>query len=103
MVQFSLVTTVVFSTVLLMLLMVVAPPAAAQALRKQALVTSGARSAFSSVGLAGHFVFISEGNQDMTEWDGSHRKNEISVSIVLLFSQNISVWIAHGTILCVPP
>lgn len=64
MVQFSLVITVVLS---LMLLMVVAPPAAAQALRKQALVTGGARSALSSVGLAEPFVFITEGYQDMTE------------------------------------
>lgn len=71
MVQFSLVITVVLS---LTLLTVVTPPAAAQALRKQALVTGGARSALSSVGLAGPFVFITEGYQDTTEWDGNHRK-----------------------------
>lgn len=74
MVQFSLVTTVVLSTVLVMFLMVVAPPAAAQALRKQALVTGGARSALSSVGLAGLFVFITGGYKDMTDWDGSQKK-----------------------------
>lgn len=71
MVQFSLDITVVLS---LALLMVVAPPAAAQALRKQALVIGAARSALSSVGLAGHFVFITEGYQDITVWDGNHRK-----------------------------
>lgn len=97
MVQFSLVITVVLS---LMLLMVVAPPAAAQALRKQALVTGGARSALSSVGLAGPFVFITEGYQDMTEWDGNHRKNGIPVSIVLLFPQSVSVWTACSNFVC---
>lgn len=65
MVQFSLVITVVLS---LTLLMVVAPPAAAEALRKQAQVTGGARSALSSVGLTEHFAFITEGYQGMTEW-----------------------------------
>lgn len=68
-------------------------------------VTGGVRNALSSLGLTGHFVFITEGYKDMTEWDGVHRENGTAVSILLLlFLWSMSVWIACRTgVFSVPP
>lgn len=97
MVPFSLAVTVVLS---LMLLTVVASPAAAQAPRKQALITGGARSALSSVGLAGHFVFITEGYQDRTEWDGNQKKWDSSFHCAPFASEHVCMDCMWDSFVC---
>lgn len=61
-------------------------------------VTGVVRNALSSLRLTGHFLCITEGYQDMTEWDAVHRENGTAVSILLLlFLQSMSVWIVCRT------